>query len=94
MNQRQPNFIIRFMMVCVIGVTCIGVASMVGGKYPPIPYQDSCQENTIVEDMWRYESSPSDRRAILEGLSAMQCIDAGLCELAIDLPTAGSHNEP
>jgi hypothetical protein len=42
----------------------------------------------IMEDVWRFESSPSDRRAILEGLSAMECIDAGICQLVIKLPVA------
>ena len=40
-------------------------------------------------DMWRYESSPSDRRAMLDGLNATDCIAARLCELTYDLPVAG-----
>ena len=42
----------------------------------------------LVGDMWKYESSPSDRRTILEGLSAMECIDAGICELVSNYPIA------
>ena len=39
-----------------------------------------------VQDMWYYESSPSDRKAILDGLTATECIDAGLCRLTVPLP--------
>ena len=91
MNQRYLEHVQIIAMLAALAFAFYGVV-----HYSPevTANPDPCQENTIVEDMWRYESSPSDRRAILEGLSAMQCIDAGLCELAIDLPTAGSHNEP
>jgi len=36
--------------------------------------------------MWEYESTPADRAAILNKLSAKECIDAGLCELVVKLP--------
>ena len=45
-------------------------------------------EGETLDYTWVYESSPSDRRAILEGLSAMECIDAGLCQLTTDLPVS------
>jgi hypothetical protein len=49
---------------------------------------DAIAVDDFMADVWQNESSPSDRRAMLEGLSAMDCIDLGLCQLSLDLPVA------
>jgi len=43
-------------------------------------------DNDILQDVWYNESSPSDRKAILDGLTATECIDSGLCRLTVPLP--------
>ena len=52
---------------------------------------EATAEDTVQDTVgyvWQYESSPSDRRAMLEGLTAMECIDVGICELTFNLPVA------
>ena len=51
-------------------------------------------DQVLMEQVWHYESSPSDRRAMLEGLTAMECIEARLCVLRMKLPVAGLRSEP
>ena len=43
-------------------------------------------DDDVLQDVWYYESSPSDRKAILDGLTATECLDAGLCRLTVPFP--------
>jgi len=35
------------------------------------------------KEVWVQESSPSDRRVILGGITAIECLDMGVCSLAV-----------
>lgn len=50
------------------------------------PEQTRVEVQKLMGDVWRYETSPSGRAYLLEGLSAAECVDVGLCELVTKLP--------
>ena len=45
-------------------------------------------EEVDMKYFWLYESTPADRLTMLQGLSAKECIDAGLCQLKYPTPLA------
>ena len=60
-------------------VSSAGVAPNSGGMAGvEVAY---CED--VMASVWENESSPSDRRAMLEGLTAMECVEAGLCVLTL-----------
>lgn len=69
-------------------VACVVLAIIIFGDRPEHHQLRPLPEDTgvMMKQMWEQESSPEDRYAILTGLTAMECIRAGLCELAHDDP--------
>jgi len=74
------------LMLIVIVLMCIAVMKTI--NYEEKVIRSIPLTKNVVVDMWRFESTPADRREILQGLTAKECIDAGLCKLAINLPVA------